>query len=116
MEDVGRDDRRMQLRAECIEPGKADLADDHRLMREGAARPAIGFRHRGAQQAGRARPGPHLALIHALVMPAVDMRGELRPHEAAGLLFQQDEILGHPGRTRDVEDGHGGVESIPVPI
>src|SRR5207244_1988806 len=53
-----------------------------------------------------ARLGPHLALVHALLVPAVDMRREFGLHEAARLLFEQDEVFGHPGRAGKVEDGH----------
>ena len=52
MKDVGRDDARMQRRAESIEAGEREFAVDHRLMRESAAGAAIFFRHRRAEQPG----------------------------------------------------------------
>jgi hypothetical protein len=63
MQDVGRDDPRMQRRAEGVEAGERVFAVDHRLVREAAAGAAIFLRHGGAEQAGLARFGPDLALV-----------------------------------------------------
>ena len=108
MEDVGGDDPRMQRRAERVEPGEAELAVDHRVVRERAAGAAVLLRHRGAQEPGRARLGPHLALVHALLVPAIELRDELGADEPARLLLEQDHILGHPGGRGQVENAHGG--------
>ena len=101
----------MQRRAEAVEAGEAQLADDHRLVRKAAADAAIFLWDGGAKQPGRAGLGPHLALIHALLVPALDMRHELRGDEAARLLFEQHEVLGHPGRAGKIERVHGGSRS-----
>ena len=76
-------------------------------MREGAAGPAIFFRHGGAEQAGRARLGPDVAVVDAVLVPAVDMGDEFVGDEAARLLFEQDEVFAHPGRAREIEGVHG---------
>ena len=106
MQDVGRDDAGMQRRAEGVEAGEREFAVDHRLMGEGAAGAAIFLRHRGAQQTGLAGLGPDLALVHAFFVPAVDMGSEFVGDEAPRLLFEQDEVLGHPRRPRKIEGIH----------
>ena len=106
MEDVGRDDAGMERRAERVEAGEAELAVDHRIVGEAAAGAAVFLRHRGTQQAGLARLGPHVALVHALLVPAVDMRCELGLYETPRLLLEEHEVLGHPGGAGKDEDGH----------
>ena len=96
----------MQRRAERVEAGEAEFAVDHRLMREGAAGAAVFLRHRRAEQAGRAGLGPDLAVVHAGFVPAVEMRHEFVGDEAPRLLFEQDEVFGHPGRAREIECVH----------
>ncbi len=107
MQDVGRHDPGMQRRAESIEAGEREFAVDHRLMRERAAGAAVFLRHGGAEQAGAAGLGPDLAVIHARLVPAVDMRGEFIADEAPRLLFEQDEVFAHPGRARQSKGVHG---------
>jgi hypothetical protein len=68
-QDVGRDDARMQRRAERVEAGERIFAVDHRFMGERAAGAAIFLRHRSAEQTGRAGLGPHLARIEVLLVP-----------------------------------------------
>ena len=87
-------------------PASAEFAVDHGFVREGAASAAVFLRHRGAQQARRAGLGPDGAVIHALLVPAVEMRHEFGRDEAARLLLEQDEVLAHPGGARKVEDVH----------
>ena len=94
-------------RAESIEAGQRIFAVDHRFMREGAAGAAIFFRHRGAEQTGRAGLGPHLARIEVLLVPFFEMRDEFGGDEASRLLLEERHIFGHPGRTRQIENvGH----------
>jgi hypothetical protein len=107
MQNVGRDDAGMQGRPEGVEAAQAELAVDHRLMREGAARAPILFRHRGAEETGGARLGPRLALIHALLVPALQVRREFALHEAARLLLEQHHVLGHPGGAGKIDGRHG---------
>ena len=114
MQDIGRDDARMQRRAEEGEAGEAQLADDHRLVRKAAADAAIFLWDGGAKQPGRAGLGPHLALIHPLLAPALDMRRELRGHEAARLLFEQRQVLGHPGRRGRLSASMAGLVRLPT--
>ena len=92
-------------------PARLSSRIDHRLVREGAADAAIFLRDGGAKQPGRAGLGPHLALIHALLAPALDMRREFRADEAPRLLFEQRQVLGHPGRSGKIERVHGGSRS-----
>ena len=75
-------------------------------MGEAAAGAPIFFRHRGAQQTGRTRFCPDVALIHAGVVPAVDVRGVFVADETPRLLLEQNEVLGHPRRPRNVEGIH----------
>ena len=112
MQDVGRDDAGMQRRAEGVEAGEREFAVDHRLMREAAAGAAVFLRHRGAQQAGLAGLGPDLALVHAGLVPAVEMGDEFVGDEAPRLLLEQDEVLAHPGRARKIEGSHVVIRSF----
>ena len=50
---------------------------------------------------------PDVALVMALFMPAIDMGRELIADEAPRLLFEQDQVLGHPGRARQIDGIHG---------
>ena len=88
-------------------PARLQLAVDDRLVCEGAARAAVFLRHGGAQQPRRAGLGPHLALVHAGFVPALNVRCELRGNKSARLLFEQDKVLAHPGCARKVENIHG---------
>src|SRR5512140_2073624 len=96
----------MQRRTETVESCEAKLRIDDGVVREGAAAAAVFFRHRGAEKSGLTGLLPHLALVHALVVPALDVRRELGLAEAADLLFEQDEVFGHPGGSRQIES-HG---------
>jgi hypothetical protein len=73
---------------------------------EGAARPAVFLGHRGAEQARLAGLGPDLARVDVVLVPLVEVRCEFGLHEAGGLVLEQDQVLGHPGRARQVEAGH----------
>ena len=106
MQDVGRDDAGMQRRAERVETGQAVFAIDHRLVGERPAGAAVFLGHRGAKQACLPRLGPNLARVHVLVVPFLQMRHEFGRQEAARLLLEQHEILGHPGRARKIEVDH----------
>src|SRR5690349_15389304 len=75
-------------------------------MREAAARPAVFLRDSRTQQARRAGLGPDGTLVHALLVPALQMRRVFVCDEAPRLLFQENEILAHPVRTRDCEHAH----------
>ena len=75
-------------------------------MREGAADAAIFFGDSRAKQAGRAGLGPHFAVIHAFLVPAIEMGHEFGSDEAPGLLLEQHEVLGHPSRTGKAEGVH----------
>src|SRR5437588_12464706 len=96
----------MQRRADGIEPRMCDRAIDHGLMCETAARAAIFLRHAGAQQPGLPEFVPGRTLHDAVLRPLLDMRDELAREEAARLLFQQHEVLGHPGGTRYLKGVH----------
>src|SRR5450759_1713057 len=56
--------------------------------------------------------GPHLAVVHAGRVPAVDVGDEFIGDEAPRLLFEQDQVLGHPGRARQIDGSHGGAWPI----
>ncbi len=106
MQDVGRNDARMKRSTERIEPRKAVFAIDDRLVRKGATRATVFFRHGGAQETRRTGLGPHFARIHMIVMPLVEVRHELGLHKTPGLLFEQDKVFSHPGRAREFERIH----------
>ena len=106
MQDVGRHDAGMQRRAEGVEAGEREFPVDHRLMGEAATGTAIFLGHRRAQQAGDASLGPHLAVVDAGRVPAVDMGDEFIGDEAPRLLLEQDQVLAHPRRPRNVEGIH----------
>ena len=106
MQNVGRNDAGMQRRAEGVEAGEAQLPIDHRLVREGPADTAVFFGDRGAQQARRAGLGPDLALVLALLAPAVELGRKFGRDEAPRLLLEQHDIFGHPAGTRKIEDIH----------
>ena len=106
MQNVGRDDARVQRRAECVEPGERELAVDHRLMGERSAGTAIFLRHGGAKESGLAGFGPHVAIVNAGFVPAVKVRDKLVGDVASRLLLEQHEIFGHPVRPRQVESVH----------
>src|SRR6185503_4006154 len=57
--------------------------------------------------AGLARLRPNLARVHALFVPAVEVRGEFVADEAARLLLEQHQIFAHPGRAWEIEGFHG---------
>ena len=106
-QDVWRDDARMQRRAERIEAGERIFAVDHRLVRESAAAAAIFLRHRGAEEAGRAGLSPYLTGIKVVLVPLFKMGDELGGDKAPRLLFEQDDVLGHPCRAREIKNiGH----------
>jgi hypothetical protein len=105
----------MQRRAESVEARQAELAIDHRFVREAAARPAILFRHGGAEESGGARGGPDLTVIDPGLVPALEMGPELRRHETPRLLFEQDQVFAHPGRAWQVENVHGDSARPTIP-
>ena len=107
MQDVGRDDAGVQRPAERVEAGQRIFTVDHGLVGEGAAGAAIFLGHRGAEQTGLPGLGPDLALVHALLVPAVEMRHEFVGDEAAGLFLEEDQVLGHPGGAGEIQDVHG---------
>jgi hypothetical protein len=96
----------MERRAEGIEAGKAELAADHRLMREAAPCPAILLGDGRAEEPRRARLGPDLAAVHAGRVPRLELRHIFGRDEAARLLLQEHDVLGHPGRAREIENAH----------
>src|SRR6516164_3940984 len=96
----------MQRRPEGIEARQAELANDHRLMRKGAAGAAVLLGDRGAKQSGGARPGPHLAVIHSFLAPGLELRHIFGRDEASRLLLEQHDVLGHPARRRKIERAH----------
>jgi hypothetical protein len=77
-------------------------------MREAATGAAELLRHGGAQEAGRASLRPHLARIEVLLVPLFEMRREFGADKAPRLALEENNVLGHPGRARQIEDlGHG---------
>ena len=96
----------MQRRAEGVEARKAQFPADHRFVREGAAGTAVFFRNRRAKEPGRAGFVPDFAVVSALLIPGLEVWNVLGRNEAPRLLFEQHKVLGHPARTRKVEDVH----------
>ena len=106
-QDVGRDDPGMQRRAERVHAGEAVGAVDDRLMGERAAGAAVFLGDHGAEQARLPGLGPDLARKDFVLVPLVDVRHEFGLQEAVGLILEQDKLLRHPGRTRQIERVHG---------
>ena len=106
MQNVRRDDARVQRRAECVEPGKRELAVDHRLVSKRSAGTAVLFRHRSAKESGLAGFGPHVTIVNAGFVPAVEVRDKFVSDEASRLLLEQHEVFGHPVRPRQVDCIH----------
>jgi hypothetical protein len=96
MQNVRRDDARMQRRAESVEAAERKLAVDHGFMGKGAAGTAIFLRHRSAEQSRRAGLGPHLARIEMVFVPFLQMRAIFGSDETARGLFQEHDVLAHP--------------------
>ena len=90
-----------------FESAQTIFAIDHRFMGEGAAGAAVFLRDGGAKQARRAGRVPDLARIDVVFVPLLDMRREFLGDEALGLLFQQQNVFGHPCRTGEIEGAHG---------
>ena len=112
VEDVGRDDGIVQRDAEAVDADMADRLDDGALMREGAAGAAIFLRHRGAEQAGRARLRPALAVDLLGLLELVVARRDLLRQEAVRHVVEHADILAGPGGFRQAENvggicGHG---------
>jgi len=90
----------------CHETRKAQFPADHRLVRECAAGAAVFLGDRRAKEPGCAGFVPDFAVVPALLVPGIEVRHILGRDEAPCLLLEQHEILGHPTRTRKVEDVH----------
>jgi hypothetical protein len=115
MQNVRRDDARMQRRTECVEAVECKLAVDHRFMRKGAAGAAILLRHRSAQQSRRAGLGPDLSRIEMVFVPFLQMRAIFGNDEAPRGLFQQHDVLAHPCGPRQIENvSHVGYRQVVV--
>src|SRR6516165_2870500 len=119
----------MQRRPEAVKACEAELANDHSLMREAAAGAAVLLGDGRAKQTGRARLGPDLAVIDALLVPGLEPRRVFGRDEAPCLLLEQHDVLGHPGRSRKIECAHdrfsckvwtaptrGGTRQVPLTI
>src|SRR6516162_9925468 len=106
MEDVGGHDAGMQRSPEGIETRETELAAYHRLMGESAARAAVLLGDRRAKQPCCAGLGPDLAVVHAALIPAVEIRRIFGRNEAARLPLEQNDVLAHPACRRNVENAH----------
>jgi hypothetical protein len=106
VQEVGNDDVVVQREGRARGDGAALLLDQDGVVEEVDAGAAVLLRHGRAKESGRAGFRPDLAVIHALLVPVVQVRHILGRDEAPCLLLEQHEILGHPTRTRNVEDVH----------
>src|SRR5262245_683041 len=106
MENVGRDDPRVQRCPERVEARKTQFPADHCFVRKTTAGPAVFFGNSRAKEAGRAGFGPNFAVVHALLVPVIEVGHILGHDEAPRLLLEQHEVLGHPAGTWEVEDAH----------
>src|SRR5262245_22494696 len=75
-------------------------------MGKGAAASAVLLGDGRAKKAGRAGLGPNLAIVHAALVPALELRHIFVRDEAPCLLFQERDIFGHPARTRHIKNAH----------
>ena len=96
----------MQSSSEGIKAGETQFAADHRFVRERAADATIFFRDRRTKQPGRTGLVPDFALVHALLIPAIEMRHVLGRDEPSRLILEQHKVLSHPTRPGKVEDVH----------
>src|SRR5690606_18538303 len=107
VEDVRRDDRAVQADAEAVDADMADRLEDRALMREGAARAAILFRHRGTQETVSARLQPALAIEDLVLLELLVMRHDLRLEEAGGHVVEHPNFLVRPCGPGKIENGRG---------
>jgi hypothetical protein len=98
VEQVGRDDGRMQAAAPAAQARARRLHDDHRLVAEIATRAAIGLGRGQAQQALRAAFVPGLARHDAGLAPGTGLRHPALGEEAPRAVLQHAVLLGDPGR------------------
>ena len=106
VEQVGRDDGRVQAAAVAAEVGPCRLQDDHRVMAEVTATTAVFGRRRQAQQALGAGFVPGLARHAPGFAPSRRLRHPALLEEARHRVLQRVVLLGHPGR-REIGQGHG---------
>src|SRR5262249_20980614 len=102
MENVGRDDPGVQWRPERVEARKTQFPADHCFVRKTAASSAVFFGNSRAKEASRAGFGPDFAVVHPLLVPAIEVGYILGRDEAPRLLLEQHEVLGHPAGTWEV--------------
>ena len=104
MQDVWRDDGIVQADAEAVDADMADRLDDGALMREGAARTAVLFGHRSAEQACGARLQPALAVDHLVLLELVVARRDLLRHEAGRHVVEHADLVRRPGGLRQAKN------------
>src|SRR5262245_41950692 len=106
MEDVRSHDAGMQRRPEGIETRETQFPADDSFVRKAAADASILFRNRRTKQPSRAGLGPDVAVVHALLVPAVEVWHVLVGNKAPCLLLEQHEFLGHPAGARKAKGVH----------
>src|SRR5919108_840978 len=106
MEDVRSHDAGMQRRPEGVETRQTQFPADYSFVRKAAADASILFRNRRTKQPSRAGFGPDVAVVHALLVPGVEVWRILGGNKAPCLLLEQHEFLGHPAGTRKAKDVH----------
>jgi hypothetical protein len=91
-----RDDAAVHVDAEAVDERAALFERHHGLVRERAARPAVGLRNAGAQQPHLAGLAPHAAIGQMLTAPALFERRELALEHLAHVVAEQHDVIGHP--------------------
>jgi len=107
VEDVGRDDARVQGAPEAADARFALGQHQRGFVAEVAAATAVWLGHRGAQEAIGASVFPGLAVHHALGAPGFVLGLPLLDHEALGRVEHHLVLFGHPGGG-EVLNGHAG--------
>jgi hypothetical protein len=96
MKDVGQDNRVVERDSKATDAGMVHLLRDDHIMGEIAAGAAIGFRHRGTEEAGGACLAPDFRADRATLFPFMVMGNALTLEEAPGGLGQKLDILAEP--------------------
>ena len=76
-----------------------DVLEHGRVIGEGGAQAAIGFRHARQQRAHLAERPPGRTVDHLLVPPFFGVRRQILGEEFAELVAKGVQFLGHPGRS-----------------
>jgi hypothetical protein len=107
VQDIGGHDSVVQRQTESIRTGMTERFRDRRVVSIAAPRPAVGLRDLGTEEPCRARLVPQRAVDHFLSLEPIVMGYDLGLAEALRRLAHQGDIVGPPGRSRNIDHGVG---------